>query len=89
MKVERQKMIPIQYKGLALVTPLRLDLLVEELVIVECKATISYNPIFEAQARTYLRITGLKVALVINFGARLVGKGVRRVINYDDSNNER
>ncbi len=55
--VERQKEVPIRYKGALLATPLRLDLLVAELVIVECKATTHYNSIYEAQTLTYLRLT--------------------------------
>ena len=81
LEVERQKAVPINYKGHVLATPLRIDLLVDNLVIVECKAVSQYNPIFEAQALTYLRITGLKLALVINFGSRLVKHGIRRIVN--------
>jgi GxxExxY protein len=79
--VERQKFIPIVYKGHALGSPLRLDLLVNEKVIVECKATSDYNRIFEIQLLTYLRLTGLKLGLVINFGERLVKHGIHRVVN--------
>ncbi len=81
LSVERQKEIPIRYKNVLLATPLRLDMLVDELVIVECKAVTTYNPIFEAQALTYLRLTDLKLALVINFGERLAKTGIHRVIN--------
>lgn len=76
--IERQKVVPINYKGKLLATPLRIDLLVEELVIVECKATTAYNSVFESQLMTYL---GLEVGLVINFGERLVKNGIRRVWN--------
>lgn len=79
--VQRQVQLPILYKGELLATPLRLDVLVAEKVIVEVKATSQYNSIFEAQALTYLRLTGLKLALVINFGERLVKNGVHRVVN--------
>jgi GxxExxY protein len=48
---------------------------------IECKATSEYNTIFEVQALTYLRMTGLKLALVINFGERLVKNGIHRVVN--------
>lgn len=64
--VERQIEIPITYKGIQLATPLRLDILVEHCVIVEVKATTVYNPIFETQALTYLRLTNLKLAVVHN-----------------------
>lgn len=79
--VERQVHVPIQYKGQRLATPLRLDVLVEKLVIVEAKAVTVYNPIFEAQALTYLRLLDLRLALVINFGEKLVKNGIHRVVN--------
>jgi len=79
--VERQKSVPIVYKGRTLGTPLRLDLLVNGKVIVECKATTDYNPIFEVQTLTYLRLTGLKLGVVINFGERLIKHGFHRVVN--------
>ena len=81
LEVERQKAIPIKYKNVKLATPLYIDILADELVIVECKAVTAYNSIFEAQVLTYLRLTGLKLALVINFGERLVKNGIHRVIN--------
>ncbi len=61
--------------------PLQLDLLVADKVIVECKATTDYHPIFEIQTLTYLRLTGLKLGLVINFGEQLVKNGFRRVVS--------
>jgi GxxExxY protein len=79
--VEREKIIPLVYKGNELSTPLRLDLLVNQKVIVECKATVNYNAIFEAQVLTYLRLTGLKLGIVINFGEKLVKNGIHRVAN--------
>ena len=81
LKVQRQVQLPIPYKGQVLATPLRIDLVVNELVIVECKATSQYNTIFEVQTLTYLRLTGFKLGLVINFGERLVKDGVHRVVN--------
>ncbi len=79
--IERQKTIPITYKGIELATPLRIDVMVENLVIVECKAVSDYNSIFEVQTLTYLRLTGLKLGLVINFGSRYVKNGIHRVVN--------
>jgi len=81
LRVERQKPIPLTYKDQLLATPLRLDLLVEDKVIVECKATTEYNDIFEVQTLTYLRLTGLKLGLIINFGAKRVIDGYKRVVN--------
>jgi GxxExxY protein len=81
IEVEREKIIPVSYKGEIMGTPLRLDLLIGKLVIVECKAVVTYNPIFESQTLTYLRLTGLKLGMVINFGQRLVKHGIHRVVN--------
>ncbi len=79
--VERQREVPIRYKGRDLGAGFRVDLLVEGLVIVECKAVEQYNDLFEAQLLTYLRLLGLKLGLVINFGDKLVKRGIRRVVN--------
>ncbi len=81
LTVARQDPLPIHYKGHCLATPLKIDLLVQSLVIVECKATIEYHSIFEVQTLTYLRLTGLKLGLVINFGEKLVKDGIHRVVN--------
>ncbi len=58
-----------------------MDVLVEKKVVIEVKATSTYNSIFEAQALTYLRLLNLKLALVINFGEKLVRDGIHRVVN--------
>lgn len=81
LRVERQIDVPIVYKGRTLAAPLRLDICVEKLVIVEVKATTAYNVVFEAQALTYLRLLDLRLALVINFGEKLVKDGIHRVVN--------
>ena len=81
LNVQRQQQVPIIYKGHVLSTPLRLDLRVENKVIVDPKAVVEWNPIFEAQMLTYLRLTKLKLGLVINFGERLVKDGIHRVVN--------
>jgi len=79
--VQRQGIVPIRYKGNVLTAPLRLDLLVGNRVIVEVKAVTAYNPVFEAQALTYLRMLDLRLALVINFGEKFVKDGIHRVVN--------
>lgn len=81
LEVARQYPVPIQYKGRTLADPLRVDVLVEQSVIIECKAVEKYNTIYEAQTLTYLRLLDLRLGLVINFGARYVNKGVHRVVN--------
>jgi GxxExxY protein len=85
LSVQRQLALPIPYKGQVLATPLRIDLVVEAKVIVECKATSKYNEVFEAQALTYLRLTGMKLALVVNFGEVKVKDGIHRVVNGLDA----
>lgn len=81
LPVEREILAPIEYKGRRLKTPFRVDVLVGKLVVVEAKAVAVYNPIFEVQALTYLRLLNLRLALVINFGERLVKDGIHRVVN--------
>ena len=81
LSVERQQAVPILYKGHLLGTPLRLDLRINNLVILDPKAVVEWNPIFAAQMLTYLRLTGLKLGLVINFGERFVKDGIHRVVN--------
>jgi GxxExxY protein len=81
LAVERQRVVPLFYKGQRLGSDLRLDLLVQDLVVVECKATVAYNKLFEAQALTYLRLCDRKLALVINFGETYVRQGIHRVVN--------
>jgi len=81
LRVSRQLEVPISYKGVLLASPLRLDLLVNDLVIVDCKAVSQYNPIFASQVLTYLRLTDKRLGLVINFGERRVVDGIHRVVN--------
>jgi GxxExxY protein len=81
LSVERQCELPVRYKGILLPVPLRLDLIVENLVIVECKATMDHHPVFESQLLTYLRVTGLHLGMLVNFGFPIVSRGISRVVN--------
>lgn len=81
LDVKRQALLPIVYKGSELANPLKVDLIVDNMVIVECKATTKYNEIFESQLLTYLRLGGLKLGLVVNFGEALLKDGIHRVVN--------
>ena len=81
MTVERQLPVQLKYKGKTLQKLLRLDLKINGLVIVDNKAVSEWHPVFEAQMLTYLRLTGLKLGLVINFGERYVKNGIHRVVN--------
>jgi len=81
LRIQRQKPVQVIYKGEVIREPLFIDVLVEDKVIVEVKATEKNHPIYETQVLTYLRLTGIKLGLLINFGAPYVKDGVSRVIN--------
>jgi GxxExxY protein len=77
LKYKRQIPFPILYKGRTL-GEYRVDLLVEDAVIVEIKSVERFDPVFEAQVLTYLRVTGKKFGLLINFNSRLLRDGIKR-----------
>ena len=81
ISVQSQIQIPVTYKNIILRDPLRVDLLVDQKVIVEIKATEKDNLVYQAQILTYLRLTGLKLGLLINFGRKWVVDGITRVVN--------
>lgn len=81
--VERQLRVPVEYKGLKIDCAFRLDLLVEKCVVVEVKAVETLQPIHLAQILTYLRLMGRRVGLLINFNARVLKDGIKRVLNGD------
>jgi len=78
-KYQRQLVVPVIYKGRN-IGEYRVDLLVEDAVIVEIKSVERFDPVFEAQHLTYLRITGKKVGSLINFNSRLLKDGVKRYV---------
>lgn len=77
---ERQCPLPLEYKGLRLDCGYRLDLLVDNAVVVEIKAVESLQPIHDAQLLTYLRLGGWKVGLLINFNVPVLKQGIRRLV---------
>ena len=81
LKVQSQVPVKVCYKGAIIRDPLFLDLLVEDRLIIEVKATEKDLPIHDVQLLTYLRLTALRLGLVINFGHRHVKEGIRWVIN--------
>ena len=76
-----QRTIPVVYKGMALETSYRIDLIVEDLVVVEVKSVASLLPVFEAQLLTYLHVTRCPAGLLINFNVPRLMDGVKRKIN--------
>jgi GxxExxY protein len=81
LRVERQVPIRVTYKGAELESQIRLDLLVESVVVVEVKSAEKLTPIHGAQLLTYLRITGHPVGLLLNFNVELLKHGMRRLLN--------
>ena len=81
LKVLSQLVLPISYEGLELDAGYRLDLLVEDCVIVEVKAVESLNSIHQAQLLSYLKMGGKQVGLLINFNVHHLKNGIRRVVN--------
>ena len=82
LSVERQLEVPIHYDGHLLKTPLRLDLLVEGKVIVELKSVKELQDVFFKQTRTYLRLKGLKLGILVNFNTDdILNNSIHRVIN--------
>jgi len=77
---ERQKAMPVTYKGVKLNCGYRLDLLVDGLVVVELKAVERIEPVFEAQLITYLKLTGLWLGLLLNFNVPVMKRGIRRMV---------
>jgi GxxExxY protein len=79
IRFRSQVAFPIQYRSLRLETGLRLDLLVEESVIVELKAVRVVEPIFKAQLLSYLRLSGFRLGLLVNFNVDLIKHGIFRI----------
>jgi GxxExxY protein len=81
LRIERQKPLPLIYRTVKLDCGYRLDLLVEERIVVEIKSIDCLLPIHTAQLLSYLKLSGCKVGLIINFNVHVLTHGVKRVIN--------
>ena len=81
LKVERQVQVPITYKGNVLKTDLRLDLIVEDEVIVELKSVEEMKKVFSKQLLTYLRLMDKKIGLLVNFNTDNILTAITRVVN--------
>ncbi|WP_258097917.1 GxxExxY protein [Marinoscillum pacificum] len=86
LKVEREKAMPVVYKGIQLECGYRIDLLLEDKVVVELKAVKGIEDVHLAQILTYLKLANCKIGLLINFNEYRVKDGIRRLINkyYQD-----
>jgi GxxExxY protein len=82
LAVETEKAVPVYYEGLRLDGGYRIDLLVEDSVIVEVKSTEKVLPVHYAQLLSYLKLLDKRLGLLINFNTALVTRGVKRVVNH-------
>ena len=81
LKVEKQKALPLIYEEIKLEVGYRLDLIVEDKVVVEIKACEGLNDVHLAQVLTYLKLSNVKLGLLINFNVTRVKDGIKRVVN--------
>ena len=81
MKVEQQKPLPLIYRDVQLDCGYRIDLLVDDAVILEIKSVDSLAPIHQAQLLSYLKLSGCEVGLLINFNIKLLKQGMVRMVN--------
>ena len=77
---ERQKVVRLQYDGLVIDEGLRIDILVDGLVVVELKAQEYYHPVWDAQVLSYLKLSGKRLGYILNFNVPLMKKGIKRMI---------
>jgi len=82
VRVERQRMVEFEFDGLRFSEGMKLDLLVEGLLVIELKSVERLAPVHTKQVLTYLRLMNLPIGLLINFGAPTFKEGVRRIVNH-------
>ncbi len=81
LKVERQKAIPVVWKDIKMKIGFRADLIVENKVVVELKSVEVIAPVHPKQLLTYLKLTNIKLGLLINFNEKLIKDGITRIVN--------
>nr|WP_314499664.1 GxxExxY protein [uncultured Chryseobacterium sp.] len=80
-KVKRQLLLPLKYKDELIENAYRIDLIVEDKIIIEVKSVLEIHPIFYSQVLTYLKLTSIKLGLLINFNTPLIKDGIHRIVN--------
>jgi GxxExxY protein len=88
LSVQRQVPVPVVYKEVKLECGYRLDLVVEKTVVLELKSIEAFSPVHEAVMLTYLRLSGFKIGLLINFNVTILKEGIRRFI-FEPRNEEK
>lgn len=81
LNAERQVPVPIRFEGITFDEGFRADLIVEKKVIIELKSVERLQPVHSKQLLTYLRLTGCRLGLLVNFGENLMKNGIKRVVN--------
>lgn len=81
LQVDRQKQLPVIWKNKKLDLGFRTDLIVENKVIIEIKSVLDMHPVYKKQLMTYLKLSGLKLGLLINFNSPLIKTGITRLVN--------
>ncbi|MEI3791656.1 MULTISPECIES: GxxExxY protein [unclassified Chryseobacterium] len=81
MEVKQQPPLPLKYKEVTIENAYKIDLIVEGKVIIEVKAVLELNPVFYSQLLTYLKLTNVKLGLLINFNTELIKYGIHRIVN--------
>lgn len=81
LKVERQKQMPVIWKGKILDLGFRADLIVENKVIIEIKSVLEMHPVYKKQLMTFLKLSELKLGLLVNFNSPLIKMGITRLVN--------
>lgn len=79
--VKSQLVLPLKYKNEIINNAYRIDLIVEDKVIIEVKSVLEIHPIFYSQVLTYLKLTNIKLGLLINFNTPLIKDGIHRIVN--------
>jgi len=80
--IKQQLCLPLKYKEIYIENAYKVDLIVENKIIVEIKSVVEIHPVFHSQLLTYLKLTNLKLGLLINFNMPLIKDGIHRIVNH-------
>jgi len=81
LKANREVFVPLYYKGIELAKDFRIDILVEDEIIVEVKSAETMHPVYDAQIISYLKLTDKKLGFLVNFNVPLIKNGIKRIVN--------
>jgi GxxExxY protein len=81
LDVKQQISLPLKYKEITVENAYKIDLIIEDKVIIEVKSVLEMHPVFYSQVLTYLKLTNIKLGLLINFNNELIKYGIHRIVN--------